>query len=32
MVFQGPRDNDGDGKPDVQELYTNLIGYLCGYD
>jgi hypothetical protein len=31
MVFQGPRDADGDGTPDVQELYTNLLGYLCGY-
>lgn len=31
MVFQGPRDADDDGKPDVQELYTNLLGYLCGY-
>lgn len=24
-------DTDSDGKSDVQELYTNLIGYLCGY-
>jgi hypothetical protein len=31
LVFQGPRDADTDGKPDVQELYANLIGYLCGY-
>lgn len=31
LVFQGPRDADSDGKPDVQELYTNLLGYLCGY-
>lgn len=31
LVYQGPRDADNDGKPDVQELYTNLLGYLCGY-
>jgi hypothetical protein len=31
LVFQGPRDADADGKPDVEELYTNLLGYLCGY-
>lgn len=29
LVFQGPRDADNDGKPDVQELYTNLLSYLC---
>lgn len=31
LVYLGPRDADSDGKPDVQELYTNLLGYLCGY-
>jgi len=31
LVFQGPRDADADGKPDVTELYTNLIGQLCGF-
>lgn len=30
MVFQTPRDTDNDGVPDVQELYQNLIGQLCG--
>lgn len=27
----GKGDTDDDGTSDVQELYTNLIGYLCGY-
>jgi len=31
LVFQGPRDGDSDGKPDVEELYKNMLGYLCGY-
>jgi hypothetical protein len=31
LVFQGPRDADRDGRPDVQELYENLLGYLCSF-
>ena len=31
LVYQGPRDADNDNKPDALELYTNLLGYLCGY-
>lgn len=31
LVYQGPRDADADGKPDVYELYVNLLGFLCGY-
>jgi hypothetical protein len=31
LVFQGPADDDADGKPDAQELYVNLIGAQCGY-
>jgi hypothetical protein len=31
MIYQGVRDADADGIPDAQELYTNLLGYLCGY-
>lgn len=30
MVFNGPADADNDGKNDVTELYTNLIGSVCG--
>jgi hypothetical protein len=29
LVFQGPRDGDADGQPDVAELYTNLIRQVC---
>jgi hypothetical protein len=28
--FPTPRDSDADGKPDIQELYTNMLGFLCG--
>lgn len=31
LVFNVVRDADADGKPDVLELYTNLLGYVCGY-
>jgi len=31
LSLEATRDADADGKPDVTELYTNMIGYLCGY-
>jgi hypothetical protein len=30
LVYQILQDADTDGIPDVEELYTNAIGYLCG--
>ena len=30
LVYAVIRDADTDGKPDVEELYTNALGYLCG--
>jgi hypothetical protein len=30
LVYALVRDGDSDGKPDVEELYTNALGYLCG--
>ena len=31
LVFEGPADADNDNRPDAEELYTNLIGTVCGY-
>lgn len=31
LSLEATLDADGDTKPDVTELYTNMIGYLCGY-
>ncbi len=31
LSLEAQLDADGDSKPDVTELYTNAIGYLCGF-
>jgi hypothetical protein len=31
LVFQGPRDGNGDGTPDAQQLYVNVLRFLCGF-
>jgi hypothetical protein len=31
LLLEATHDDDSDGKPDAQEMYTNMMGYLCGY-
>jgi hypothetical protein len=31
LLYQIERDADADGKPDIEEVYGNAIGYLCGF-
>ncbi|HEX5058650.1 MAG TPA: hypothetical protein VFV99_04780 [Kofleriaceae bacterium] len=31
LPVEATHDGDADGKSDAQELYANMIAYLCGY-